>query len=350
MRFPRQAQFHPLKYLNGVARAIVRLGGKIYTGNRVVEIEGGEKAVVQTREGRIVTAKSAVVATNTPINDRFAIHTKQAPYASYVVTLRVDRGAIPHALFWDTGQTAKDDEKTVGATPYHYVRLAPDGENDALIVGGEDHKTAQAFDFEERFANLERWTRERLPATREITDRWSGQVMEPVDALAFIGRNPADADNIYIATGDSGNGITHGTIAGMLITDLIAGRENPWEKLYDPSRKTFSPVAVAEFVKENVNVAAQMRDYFTGGDVASVDDLKPGEGGLVRDKVKKIAAYRDEEGTLHEMSAICPHLKCIVRWNGTEKTWDCPCHGSRFDCLGLLLNGPSISDLEPLER
>jgi glycine/D-amino acid oxidase-like deaminating enzyme/nitrite reductase/ring-hydroxylating ferredoxin subunit len=349
LRFPNQAQFHPLKYVRALAEAITKRGGKIFTGTRVMDVGGGETAKITTRDGYVVTAKAAVVTTNTPINDRFVIHTKQAPYATYVIAMRVERGTIPHALWWDTGQTKKDEEQMLGPAPYHYVRLARDGEAEVLIVGGEDHKTAQASDFEARFKNLEDWTREHFPTVREVTDRWSGQVMEPVDAMAYIGRNPGDAENVFIATGDSGNGMTHGTIAGMLISDLILGRGNPWEKLYDPSRKTLAPLVIADYVKENVNVAAQMRDYVTGGDVSNPEDLGLGEGALIRDNVRKIAAYRDEEGTLHRMSAVCPHLKCIVRWNATEKTWDCPCHGSRFDCLGRMVNGPSTGDLDPVE-
>ncbi|MFL6541128.1 MAG: FAD-dependent oxidoreductase [Chthoniobacterales bacterium] len=349
LRFPRQAQFHPLKYLSALAEIVVARGGKIFTGTRVLEVKGGSPVRIETREGHVVTAQHGVVTTNTPINDRYIIHTKQAPYATYVIGLRVTRGALPHALWWDTGQTKKDEEQTLGPAPYHYIRLARDGETDVLIVGGEDHKTAQAFDFEARFKNLEDWTRDHFPEAGELTDRWSGQVMEPVDAMAYIGRNPND-ENVYIATGDSGNGITHGTIAGMLISDLILGGENRWEKLYDPSRKTLAPVVVADYVKENANVMAQMRDYVTGGDISALDKLGRGEGALVRDGVHKIAAYRDDEGTLHQMSAVCPHLKCIVRWNGTEKSWDCPCHGSRFDCLGRMVNGPTTGDLEPIEK
>lgn len=349
LRFPAQGQFHPLKYLNALARVVTARGGKIFTGTRVMEVKGGSPVRVETRDGHVVTAQQAVVTTNTPINDRYIIHTKQAPYATYVIAMRVDRGALQHALWWDTGQTKADEEQQLGPAPYHYVRLARDGDAEVLIVGGEDHKSAQAFDFEARFKNLEDWTREHFPAVREVTDRWSGQVMEPVDGMGYIGRNPMD-ENVYIATGDSGNGITHGTVAGMLISDLILGRENPWAELYDPSRKTLAPVVVADYVKENANVVAQMRDYVTGGDVSKLDQLKPGEGALIRDGVRKIAAYRDESGTLHEMSAICPHMKCIVRWNGTEKSWDCPCHGSRFDCLGRMVNGPSTGDLEPIEK
>jgi glycine/D-amino acid oxidase-like deaminating enzyme/nitrite reductase/ring-hydroxylating ferredoxin subunit len=348
LRFPAQAQFHPLKYLNALAQAITARGAKIFTGTRVLDVAGGNPARITTRDRHVVNAQHAVVTTNTPVNDRFIIHSKQAPYATYVLAFRVERGAIPHALWWDTGQTKKDEEQQLGPAPYHYIRLARDGDAEVLIVGGEDHKTAQAFDFEARFKHLEDWTRERFPAVREITDRWSGQVMEPVDAMAYIGRNPADKENVYIATGDSGNGMTHGTIAGILLSDLIQGRSNPWEKLYDPSRKTLAPIVVADYVKENANVAAQMRDYVTGGDVSDPKDLRLGEGALIRDNVHKIAAYRDEEGTLHQFSAVCPHLKCIVRWNGTEKTWDCPCHGSRFDRLGRMVNGPSTGDLEPI--
>ncbi len=172
--------------------------------------------------------------------------------------------------------------------------------------------------------------------------------MEPVDGIAYIGRNPGDK-NVFVVTGDSGNGMTHGTIAGILITDLICGRENPWTKLYDPSRKTLSPKVVADYVAENANVVAQLRDYVTPGDEPDAEKIQSGGGAILREGAKKIAAYRDEQGTLHKFSAVCPHLKCIVRWDDCEKTWDCPCHGSRFDALGRVLNGPAISDLEEVE-
>jgi len=217
-----------------------------------------------------------------------------------------------------------------------------------LIVGGEDHKSGQAEDCAQRFAKLERWARERFPFVGEITDHWSGQVMESVDGVAYIGRNPGDK-NVYVVTGDSGNGITHGILAGMLIVDLIAGRENPWAKLYDPSRKTLKPRVLADYLAENANVAAQFRDYVTPGSVKSLSEIKPGEGAVLRDGLKKIAAYRDENGNLHAFSAVCPHLGCVVRWDACEKTWDCPCHGSRFDALGCVVNGPAVSDLEPTE-
>jgi len=343
LRFPRQAQFHPLKYLDALAQAIVARGGRVFTGTRVMKIKDGDRVKIVTSDGCTVTAGAGVVATNCPINDRFVIHSKQAPYASYVICMRVTR-EIDHALFWDTALTAEDEKQVIGPVPYHYCRFARDEEGDVVMVGGQDHKSGQAQDFEQRFAKLERWTREHFPFVAEITDRWSGQVMETVDGVAYIGRNPGDT-NVFIATGFSGNGMTHGTIAGMLIVDLIGGRENGWAKLYDPERKTLKPVVVADYVAENANVAAQFRDYFTPSAAKSADEIKPGKGAVLRDGMKKIAVYRDESGTLHTFSAVCPHLACVVRWDDCEKTWDCPCHGSRFDCLGRVLNGPAVSDL-----
>ncbi|MCA1614352.1 MAG: FAD-dependent oxidoreductase [Acidobacteria bacterium] len=334
LRFPRQGQFHILKYLDGLARAFERLGGQIFTGTHAAEIKSvdAQNARVVTADGHTVTARAAVVATNTPVNDLVAIHTKQAPYRTYVIGARVPTGSVPKILLWDTPD------------PYHYVRIQELDDADVLIVGGEDHKTGQENDMDERYRRLEEWARERFPSIESVEFRWSGQVMEPVDGLAFIGRNPMDAENVFIATGDSGNGMTHGTIAGMLLSDLIAGRENPWAALYDPSRKTLG--AIGEFAKENLNVAAQYTDLATPGDVASVEEIKPGEGAIIRRGLSKVAAYRDDAGALHERSAVCTHLGCVVQWNSGEKTWDCPCHGSRFDCKdGHVVNGPAIKAL-----
>ena len=334
LRFPRQGQFHILKYLDGLARAFEKLGGRIFTKTHADEIKSvdAENARVVTSDGHTVAARAAVVATNTPVNDLVAIHTKQAPYRTYVIGARVARGSVPKILLWDTPD------------PYHYIRIQESDDADVLIVGGEDHKTGQETDVDERYSRLEEWARERFPSIESIEFRWSGQVMEPVDGLAFIGRNPLDGENVLIATGDSGNGMTHGTIAGMLLTDLIMGRENPWAALYDPSRKTLG--AIGEFAKENLNVAAQYTDLATPGDVDSTDEIKPGEGAIIRRGLTKVAAYRDEAGALHEHSAICTHLGCVVQWNPGEKTWDCPCHGSRFDCRdGHVVNGPAIKAL-----
>lgn len=348
LRFPRQAQFHILKYLRGLAEAVRAGGGEIYTRTHASKIEGGDIARVETTGGAVVSAGAVVVATNSPVNDLVAIHTKQAPYRTFVVGGRVPRGSVPQILLWDTPD------------PYHYVRLqrledeagegsGGEGGYDVLIVGGEDHKTGQADDAEERFRCLEEWTRERFPQVESFEFRWSGQVMEPADGLAFIGRNPLDSNNVYIATGDSGNGMTHGTIAGMLLTDLISGRENKWAELYDPSRKTLS--AIRDYAEENLNVAAQYTDLVTPGEVSDASEIKAGDGAVIRRGLTKVACYRDESGALHERSAICAHLGCVVRWNSTEKSWDCPCHGSRYHPAdGHVVNGPAINGLAETEK
>ncbi len=340
LRFPRQAQFHPLKYLAGLAKAIEQNGGRIFTQTHATEIEGGKPARIDTSSGGVVTAGAVVVATNTPVNDLIAIHTKQAPYQTYVIGARVPLGSVTRGLYWDTPD------------PYHYLRIETAGKGDeafdVLIVGGEDHKTGQEDDANKRFAALERWTRHRFPMVEGIEYRWSGEVMEPIDGLAYIGRNPLDKNNVYIATGDSGNGMTHGTIAGLLLCDLIMGRRNPWESIYDPSRVTLK--ALPEFARENLNVAKQYTDVILAGDVESADEIKAGAGAVISRGLHKVAVYRDPKGEVHEMSAVCRHLGCIVNWNTMENTWDCPCHGSRYDAMGKVFQGPANSDLPAVEE
>ena len=322
LKFPRQAQFHAGKYINGMARAVERAGGKIYDQTEVSEITGGDTARVKTSAGIEISCGSVVVASNTPFNDRLAMHTKQAAYRTYVIGVPIEAGTIPEALYWDTED------------PFHYVRLLrTDAEpTELLIIGGEDHKTGQKEELENRFARLLSWGRTQFGHLDDPPFRWSGQIMDSADGLAFIGRNPGDESNIFIVTGDSGVGLTHGTIAGVLITDLIMGRENPWESLYDPSRKMVR--AAWEFTEENVNTAGQYKAWVTPGDVATVEDIKPGSGAIVRDGLSKIAVYRDGVGAFHRYSAVCPHLGCIVAWNTTEGSWDCPCHGSKIQPRG----------------
>jgi Rieske Fe-S protein len=277
-----------------------------------------------------------VQATNVPILDRFAMHTKQAPYRTYVIGARVRRGAVPAGLYWDT------------LDAYHYVRLLDAdgaGEWDVLIVGGEDHKTGQSDDENAAFDRLEAWTRARFPV-EAVEHRWSGQVLEPVDLVAFIGRDP-EYRHVWLVTGDSGNGMTHGTIAGLLLPALIAGQEHPWEALYDPSRVTLK--AAPDWLKENANVAAQYAEYVAPGDVDAVAEVPAGEGRVLRRGAQPLAVYRGEDGAVTVRSAVCPHLYCIVDWNAAEKSWDCPCHGSRFAPDGTVLNGPSRAPLAPVE-
>jgi glycine/D-amino acid oxidase-like deaminating enzyme/nitrite reductase/ring-hydroxylating ferredoxin subunit len=332
LRFARQAQFHPLKYLDALSQAIEARGGRIFNNTHAAEFKSGDSARVKTRDGSSVSAHAIVVATNTPINDRVVMHTKQAAYRTYVIGVWVPQRSVTRALYWDTPD------------PYHYVRLQHLQDHDVLIVGGEDHKTGQAVDADERFDRLQHWTRDRFPGGTEVLFRWSGQIMEPVDSLAFIGRNPGDK-NIYIATGDSGNGMTHGTIAGILLTDLIVGRKNEWAELYEPSRILLR--AAPEFAKENLNVVAQYADHAAPAEVKNEVEIRPDSGALIRHGIKKIAAYRDSNGAVHKYSAVCPHLGCVVAWNDVEKTWDCPCHGSRFDRHGNVVNGPANTGLEP---
>jgi glycine/D-amino acid oxidase-like deaminating enzyme/nitrite reductase/ring-hydroxylating ferredoxin subunit len=343
LRWPNQGQFHILKYLAGLVAAITKQGGRICTRTHVSEVHGGAEARVVTEDGAEVKArKGIVIATNTPFNDRVVMHTKQHPYRTYVVAARVRKGSVTKALYWDT------------ADPYHYVRLqevqaGPGGAAgyDLLIVGGEDHKTGQSDNPEAHLRCLEEWTRDRFPGVKDFEYRWSGQVMEPTDGLGYAGRNPMDSDNVYIITGDSGHGMTHGTLGPMIITDLIQGRPNPWADLYDPGRITVKRESALEFVKENANVAFEYTDLLTGGDVKTPEEIPAGEGAVLRRGITKVAVYKDDKGATHECSAICPHLGCVVHWNGLEKSWDCPCHGSRFTALGELLNGPANSNLAP---
>jgi glycine/D-amino acid oxidase-like deaminating enzyme/nitrite reductase/ring-hydroxylating ferredoxin subunit len=340
LRFNGQAQFHPLKYIEGLCKAITRYGGKIYTSTHVSRIskEGVEA------NGYYVKAEHVVVATNTPINDMVTMHTKQFAYRTYVIAARIPKDVLPHALWWDTG----DQQSAWSTKPYHYIRTQPlNNVYDLLICGGEDHKTGQAgkesIPEEDRYTILEFWARERFPFIHSIAYRWSGQIMEPLDFLGFIGRNPGD-QNIYITTGDSGNGMTHGTVAGILISDLIKGNHNRWEKLYDPARVNLRKTG--DYLKEVGSMAAQYLDYLLPGDVSSIKDLRPNNGAIVRSGVKKLAVYKDPSGRLHAFSATCPHLGCNVRWNKDEQSFDCPCHGSRFSALGKVINGPALEDLK----
>lgn len=333
--FPDQAQFHILKYLQGLVRAILKYGGKIFSDTHISHFEEGSLCSVQTQSGVKITSKSVIVATCTPINNRFFIHSKQASYRTYAIAASLPKNYVPKGLYWDT-----DD-------PYHYMRIqqhTSDLSLDWLIVGGEDHQTGQDQQIGKRYDRLEKWTKERIPIIEKVEYHWSGQVFEPIDSLAFIGRNPGNR-NIYMATGDSGNGITYGTIAGILIPDLISEKHNPWKSLYEPSRKTLS--MALKFVHENFNVARQYADWLSPGEIKKITLLDTDEGAILREGLKKIAVYKDNQNNIHISSAFCPHLGGCVRWNSEEKSWDCPCHGSRFSGCGNVLNGPAISGLCP---
>ncbi len=335
LRYPRQATFHPLKYAAALARAVQANGGVLLANSPVSRIEAGSGGVQVVAEHGRITAEHAVVATNAPINKRLAMHSKMAPYRTYAMAFALARGTLPDALYWDM------------ADPYHYVRLHPgtadhDLLHDLLIVGGEDHKSGEADDGAERFRRLEAWIRTLVPALGGESHRWSGQVMNTLDHCGYIGRDP-DSDRVFLATGDSGQGMTHGVLAGILIRNLVLDGTDPWEAVYDPARKTFK--ASATYIRENATAARNFADYLGPGEVEAVDGLLPGQGGIVRDGVKRIAACRDLQGRLHVRSAVCSHLGCHVNWNSTEQCWDCPCHGSQFAPDGAVLNGPAVSPL-----
>jgi glycine/D-amino acid oxidase-like deaminating enzyme/nitrite reductase/ring-hydroxylating ferredoxin subunit len=336
LMFPAQAQFHPMKYLAGLHRAIIHRGGRIFTGSPVTEVHGGLDAFVKTSNNWTVRADAIVVATNAPLVSRLAIASRQSSYRTYVIAAAVPGASVPQGLFWDT------------AEPYHYARVVRRPGTDLLIIGGEDHKTGQADDSNERWNRLEVWARERFESIRAVEFAWSGQVLEPVDRLAFIGRNPLDERNVFIATGDSGQGLTHGTIAGMLLTDLILHRPNPWTDIYNPSRLGIK-AGIGRFAGENLSSATRYGAWVAHGDVDSEEYIERDSGAVVSHGLRKVAAYRDQAGNIYERSAVCTHLGCIVNWNSGEKTWDCPCHGSRFDRYGAVINGPATQNLDAVE-
>lgn len=338
LRYPRQAQFHPLKYLRGLAAALRRRGGIIALG-RVTKIAGGEQVTLTLDTGTRLAAAACAVCTNSPIVDKVSVHTKQVPWRTYAVALKLPRGAVPPALWWDTEDA------------YHYVRThAPShAAHDVLIVGGEDHRTGEVTDAGQRLLRLENWARRLWPMAGERLAAWSGQVMEPADGLAFIGRDPANSRNVLIATGDSGMGMTHGTIAGLLLTDLVQERPNAWAALYNPSRKP-PPRSMLGWVRDNLETAREFaRDHLGLIDQReqSASAIPAGEGAVVIEGGDKLAIHRRADGSLVRLSALCTHLGCVVHWNSLEKSWDCPCHGSRFAASGEVLNGPAVNALKP---
>ncbi len=333
LRFARQARVDAGGYLLALAREVRDAGGRFLRAH-VHRITGGDTPQVHLDDGTVLQARAVVAAGNVPFHGTTATFPKQAPYRTYVVAGRVPAGAVPDALIWDD------------ADPYHYVRLreTDDAQWMEILVGGEDHKTGQDDD-PEAYVRLQAWTRERFPLVEGFHAAWSGQVLEPVDGLAFIGADPHHR-NVWLITGDSGNGMTHGTLGGLLVCDLVQGRDNPWSDLYDPARQ---PVrAGGEWLRENVNAVLQYRDWVRPAQLSGVEQIAAGTGAVLRRGLRRIAVYRAGDGSLHAHDARCTHMGCVVRWSGEEKSWDCPCHGSRFDArTGAVLNGPANVPLPP---
>lgn len=352
IRFPNQARIHPRRYLAGVARAFVALGGRIFEHSAAGEFCDEPRSVEVN--GRTVRFEDVVLATHNPLVGLSNVaaatlfQTKLALYTSYVIAGRVPHGTLPDGLWFDTG------------TPYDYLRLDPHRDFDVVIFGGEDYKTGQKADTEEGYRRLE----ERLTALCpqvELTHRWSGQVIESPDGLPYIGAMGgmgSSAEHQYAATAFAGNGWTFGTLAALMISEAIAGargvsgeaaRRNPWADLFDPSRKALQH-GLWDYLKENADYPYYLiRDRFAGPDAKSLRAVKKGEGAILERDGKKVAAYRDPAGKVTLCSAICTHMGCVVAWNGVERTWDCPCHGSRFQPTGEVIAGPAESPLAPAE-
>jgi glycine/D-amino acid oxidase-like deaminating enzyme/nitrite reductase/ring-hydroxylating ferredoxin subunit len=328
-----QARIHPRKYLAGVARAIVATGGRIHEHSEASEFSDSPRAV--KANGCTVTCEDIVIATHNPLvgfastTGAALFQTKLALYTSYVIAGRVPKGVVRDALWWDT------------ADPYHYLRVDPHRDFDVVIFGGEDHKTGQVSDTERCYRRLEETLAATFPDV-ELRHRWSGQVIETPDGLPYIGMM---AEHQYAATGFAGNGLTFGTLSAMAISDAILKRSNPWADLFDPGRKALGR-SLWDYVKENADYPYYMiRDRFAGTEARSLRAVKRGEGAVIERNGEKVAAYRDSSGAVTLRSATCTHMGCIVGWNKAERTWDCPCHGSRFKPDGQVISGPAESPL-----
>ncbi|MBP1464345.1 FAD-dependent oxidoreductase [Candidatus Chloroploca sp. M-50] len=335
LRFPHQAHFHPLKYLAGLCHGIERMGGQIFCGTHITRVNAEAIVTLETTDGPVIRADSVVLATHMPIDDTLGYSLRIFPALTYVIGLHIPTGSLPNFLAFDT------------ADPYHYVRIQAAEDHDVLIVGGEDHKTGQADDMDARYQRLAQWARTQFPLAGEVLYRWSGQVANSFDGLALMGHDLV-SPHVYVITGQTGIGMTHSTIGAMIIADQIVGIPNPWAELYAPGRATGH--SFGEVVSEGLNVLSQYTDLLKGGEVASATEIPAGSGAVVGWGPMKVATYRDDQGRLHHCSALCTHLGCVVAWNDSAKTWDCPCHGSRFDSYGTVINGPAPSDLLPAEE
>lgn len=337
IRFANQAHVHPRRYLAGVAKALVALGGRIYEHSSADEFRAEPREVKVA--GHTIRCEDIVIATHNPLLGLASVagatllQTKLALYTSYVIAGRVPKGIVPDALWWDT------------ADPYHYLRVEPHRNFDVIIFGGEDHKTGQQDDTVSCYQRLEGRLTALVPQV-SVTHRWSGQVIETPDGLPYVGQT---ADHQYAATGYAGNGLTFGTLGGMMMSDAILGRPNPWTDLFDPSRKALTR-GLWDYVKENADYPYYLvRSRFARADAQSLRAVKPGQGTIVELDGAKVAAYRDPSGAVTLRSATCTHMGCIVAWNTAERTWDCPCHGSRFTPTGDVISGPAEAPLSKAE-
>ena len=336
IRFANQAKFHPLKYIAALARAVHGDGSMIFDHAEVSEFSDEPFAAVVN--GQRIQGDYVVIATHVPLMGKTGLvsatlfQTKLAPYSSYVVGGTVPRGTVPEACYWDTSD------------PYYYLRINAGKQSDYLIFGGKDHKTGQA-DAESRFSELRAKLYSLIPQAK-LDCQWSGQVIETNDGLPYIGET---AESQFVATGFSGNGMTFGTLGGMMACDAVLKRENPWQKLFAVSRKKIRG-GTWDFIKENLDYPYFLvRDRMQAPEGKSPRAVKRGEGAVIEIGGQRVACSRDERGNVSLVSAICTHMGCIVHWNGAESTWDCPCHGSRFRANGEVLAGPAESPLKQVQ-
>lgn len=326
-----QAQFNPLKYVQGLAAAITNETCQIYENTKVVQVEDGAPCVVHTSRGK-VTASQVVMATHSP-KGIYAVQTAMEPYREYALAVRL-KGTLPaDGIYWHMQQKQQ-----------YSIRPYRNEQGNFLLVLGEAHKVGHKEHNEESFKKLEKYLRSHFNVDR-IVYTWAAQNYKPADGLPYIGTSLME-NNIFIATGFAADGLTYGTLSGMIISDAILGKENQWAKIYDPKR--FTPVASApNFIKENVDVAVHLvKDYLFKKNANELEEIKAGEGKTIKLNGERLAAYRNEQGQLHVVSAVCTHMGCVVHWNNAEQSWDCPCHGSRFSVDGEVLEGPAYHNLK----
>lgn len=335
LRFEGQAQFHPLKYILKLAEEFQKLGGVIseHTFIRSTDLEEDGLHTAKA-DNLTIRAKNIVYATHIPPGVNL-LSFRCAPYRSYVLGIRLSDNAYPTCLAYDMQE------------PYHYLRTHLINGEEILILGGEDHKTGHA-DPTIAFENLENYARKYFKV-QAIPYKWSAQYYTPADTLPYIGKIPGGDERVYIATGYNGNGMQFGTLSATIITDLILGKDNEYAELFSPSR--IKPIAgFTEFVKENADVAYHfVADRFSAEEIDSLKEIKPDEGRLVDFKDQKLAIYKSSSGKITALNPVCTHAKCIVNFNDEEKSWDCPCHGGRFDVQGKVLTGPPRKDLQQID-
>ncbi len=333
VHFANQAKFHPRKYLRSLVQKISGSGSHVFEKSAASEFDAKKRCVKVNRN--YISFDRVVMATNNPlvglasIASATLLQTKLSLYTSYALGARVPLNTVPEALFWDTRD------------PYDYLRIDRHRGFDYIVYGGEDHKTGQKKKTQDAYARLLTRLRKIIPKAN-IDHRWSGQVICTPDGLPYIGEN---AEHQFMATGYCGNGITFGTVAAIMARDWTTGRKNPWTDLFAVDRKKIKG-AMWNYLRENKDYPYYMiKDRLARAEADSVRELKPGEGMIIGRRGKKVAAFRDPSGNIHRLSPVCTHLGCLVRWNPSESTWDCPCHGSRFKPTGEVIAGPAEEPL-----